>query len=102
MGGVLTMAARDSSEPRRAAHANFCSIPSLQAHRQNGTATGSKHFATLRIEAHPTLQSAVARKSLQSRLAAALRLRSLFGLLKFRYGGASGSHRAASEHVLHA
>ena len=90
------------SEPRQAHAIRLAHRSSLQDHRQNGTATGSKHFATLRIEAHPTLQSAVARKSLQSRLAAALRLRSLFGLLKFRYGGASGSHRAASEHVLHA
>ena len=68
-----------------------------QAHRQNGTATESKHFAKLRIEAHPTLRSAVARKSLQSRLAARRPAGYEGGLLNFRYGGASGRRRAAGE-----
>ena len=51
MGGVLTMASRAGSEPRRAHAIRLAHRSSLQDHRQNGTATGSKYFATLRLAA---------------------------------------------------
>jgi hypothetical protein len=39
------------SEPRQAHAIRLAHRSSLQDHRQNGTATGSKYFATLRLAA---------------------------------------------------